>query len=164
MYTSQARTNADLPEVFNAAEDLLAPNLAHRPAKTAIIDHRGACSYGELGDRVARMAGVFGKLGVKRDQRVLLCLTDTRDFPTVFLGAIRAGGTGTVVGHGLVTNNASKRPWMRFLVGSNQFDLGHDQPPPQGAECRHRCGNCKRISIATQIIDDQTSDDRPDDS
>ena len=37
------------------------------------------------------MAGVFVALGVKRDQRVLLCLTDTRDFPTVFLGAIRAG-------------------------------------------------------------------------
>ena len=37
------------------------------------------------------MARVFEALGVRRDQRVLLCLTDTRDFPTVFLGAIRAG-------------------------------------------------------------------------
>jgi benzoate-CoA ligase len=37
------------------------------------------------------MAEVFASLGVRREQRVLLCLTDTRDFPTVFLGAIRAG-------------------------------------------------------------------------
>ena len=91
MSTSQARTTAELPEAFNAAEDLLAPNVARHPDKVAIIDHRGTCTYGELADRVDRMAGVLSTLGVRRDQRVLLCLTDTRDFPTVFLGAIRAG-------------------------------------------------------------------------
>ncbi len=91
MDTSSAHTIADLPEVFNAAEDLLAANVRRRPDKAAIIDHRGACSYAELGDRVARMAGVFATLGARRDHRVLPCLTDTRDFPTVFLGAIRAG-------------------------------------------------------------------------
>jgi benzoate-CoA ligase len=91
METSAARMISDLPERLNAAEDLLAPNLSRNPDKTAIIDHRGACSYADLADRVARMAGVFERLGVKRDHRVLLCLTDTRDFPTAFLGAIRAG-------------------------------------------------------------------------
>jgi benzoate-CoA ligase len=91
MDTAAARSIADLPELFNAAEDMLAGNLARHPDKTAIIDHRGACTYAELAERVARMAGVFEALDVRRDQRVLLCLTDTRDFPTVFLGAIRAG-------------------------------------------------------------------------
>jgi benzoate-CoA ligase len=89
--TGTARTLADLPELFNAAEDLLVPNLASHPAKVAIVDHRGSCTYAELQDRIARMAGLFANLGVERDHRVLLCLTDTRDFPTVFLGAIRAG-------------------------------------------------------------------------
>ncbi len=88
MKTDQARTIAELPDFFNAAEDLLAPNLADQPSKVAIIDHRGTCTYGELGDRVARMASVLATLGVRRDQRVLVCLTDTRDFPTVFLGAL----------------------------------------------------------------------------
>jgi benzoate-CoA ligase len=91
MESSAASTIGDLPEHFNAAEDLLSPNLARHPGKTAIIDHRGTCSYAELSDRVARMAELFEQLGVKRDHRVLLCLTDTRDFSTVFLGAIRAG-------------------------------------------------------------------------
>lgn len=91
METTQARCIADLPELFNAADDLLTPNVANRPGKTALIDRRGELTYTELADRVARMAGVFERLGVRRDQRILLCLTDTRDFPTVFLGAIRAG-------------------------------------------------------------------------
>lgn len=91
MNTDQARTIADLPEFFNAAEDLLAPNLEKHPDKVAIIDHRGECTYRDFADRIARMANVFTQLGVQQDQRVLLCLTDTRDFPTVFLGAIRAG-------------------------------------------------------------------------
>jgi benzoate-CoA ligase len=91
METVRARMISDLPETFNAAEDLLGPNVGRQPEKVAIIDCHGSCTYGELGDRVARMAGVFERLGVRRDQRVLLCLTDTRDFPTVFLGAIRAG-------------------------------------------------------------------------
>lgn len=91
MEIERARTVADLPEVFNAAEDLMAPNLARHPGKVAVVDHRGDCTYGELGDRIARMASMLAHLGVTREQRVLLCLTDTRDFPTVFLGAIRAG-------------------------------------------------------------------------
>lgn len=89
--SAAARSIADLPYAFNAADDLLADNLARHPGKTAIIDHRGPCTYGELGERVARMGGVFAQLGIEAGARVLLCLTDTRDFPTVFLGAIRAG-------------------------------------------------------------------------
>jgi benzoate-CoA ligase len=89
--TNAARTIVDLPERFNAAEDLIAPNLAARPDKVAIIDVRGSCTYGELADRIDRMAGAWTDIGIARGDRVLLCLLDTRDFPTVFLGAIKAG-------------------------------------------------------------------------
>jgi benzoate-CoA ligase len=91
MDTAKARCISDLPDSFNAAEDLLAANVARHPDKIALLDHRGSCSYAELANRVARMANLFEQLGIQRDQRILLCLTDTRDFPTVFLGAIRAG-------------------------------------------------------------------------
>jgi benzoate-CoA ligase len=89
--TSAACTIADLPERFNAAEDLIAPNLAARANKVAIIDVRGPCTYVELADRIDRMAGAWASLGIEPGDRVLLCLLDTRDFPTVFLGAIKAG-------------------------------------------------------------------------
>ena len=54
MDTSRARTISDLPESFNAAEDILAPNLARHPDKIAIIDAHGSCTYAVLADRVAR--------------------------------------------------------------------------------------------------------------
>ena len=89
--TSSARLIADLPERFNAAEDLIAHNLAARADKVAVTDHRGTCTYAALIDRIDRMAGAWKSLGVMQGDRVLLCLLDTRDFPTVFLGAIKAG-------------------------------------------------------------------------
>jgi benzoate-CoA ligase len=87
-----ARTLDDLPERFNAAVDLLQPNLdAGRGDKAAVIDGRGTTTYPELADRVDRMVDVYRLLGVEREQRVLLCLLDTIDFPVAFLGALKAG-------------------------------------------------------------------------
>lgn len=87
-----ARAVEDLPERFNAASDLIDHNLhAGRGGKTALVDCLGPLTYAELADRIDRMAGAFAALGVRREQRVLLALLDTRDFPTVFLGAIKAG-------------------------------------------------------------------------
>ncbi len=92
MDSAQARTIEDLPERFNAAVDILDHNLeAGRADKVAVIDHRGSTTYGQLAERVARMAGAFRGLGVGREQRVLLCLLDTVDFPVAFLGALKAG-------------------------------------------------------------------------
>jgi benzoate-CoA ligase len=91
MDTAKARAIADLPDRYNAAVDILDNSVARYQEKTALIDHRGSCSYAELNDRVRRVADVLNCLGVEREQRILLCLTDTRDFPTLFLGAIRAG-------------------------------------------------------------------------
>jgi len=77
---------------YNAAADLIERNLAAgRGAKTAFIDDRGQYSYAELAERVSRFANGIRGLGVHPEQRILLCLHDTIDFPTAFLGAIKAG-------------------------------------------------------------------------
>jgi benzoate-CoA ligase len=92
METGAAHAIEQLPERFNAASDLLEHNIvAGRGDKTAIIDKNGSTSYAQLSKRVAKMAGALVSLGVQRERRVLLCLLDTVDFPTVFLGAIWAG-------------------------------------------------------------------------
>jgi benzoate-CoA ligase len=80
------------PGVYNAAADLIERNLrAGRAGKTAYIDDRGSTSYGELAERVTRCANALVGLGLQPEQRILLCLLDSIDFPTAFLGAITAG-------------------------------------------------------------------------
>jgi benzoate-CoA ligase len=81
-----------IPDRFNAAHDLLERNLrAGRSSKTAFIDDQGSYSYGELALRVNRFANALHGFGMHMEQRLLICLQDGIDFPTVFLGAIKAG-------------------------------------------------------------------------
>ncbi len=81
-----------IPRDYNAAVDLIERNLtAGRGGKVAFRDDRGALTYAELAERVDRAANALRALGLEPEQRVLLCLLDTIDFPTLFLGAIKAG-------------------------------------------------------------------------
>ncbi|MBL8381670.1 MAG: benzoate-CoA ligase family protein [Burkholderiales bacterium] len=77
-------------ERFNIAAHLLARNSA-RAAKTAFIDDRGRLSYGELDERVRRMAAALLGAGVRREERVLVLMHDGNDWPVAFLGALYAG-------------------------------------------------------------------------
>jgi benzoate-CoA ligase len=78
-------------EKYNAAADLLERNLPARAQKIAYIDDHGRYSFEELNERVNRCAHALTLLGLGLEARVMLCLMDTIDFPTVFLGAIKAG-------------------------------------------------------------------------
>ena len=78
------------PSRFNFAQHLLALN-ADRAAKAAFIDDAGTLSYGDLADRVRRLAAGLRALGLKREERVLLLMQDCSDWPVSFLGAMYAG-------------------------------------------------------------------------
>lgn len=79
-----------LPERFNFAEHLFDLNRAHAE-RTAYIDDRGRLSYGDLEDRARRLASVLAEAGVRREERVLLLMHDTSDWPVCFLGCLYAG-------------------------------------------------------------------------
>jgi benzoate-CoA ligase family protein len=80
------------PREYNFAADILDRNLrAGRAHKAAYVDPRGSWSFGQLADRAARFGQALRALGVRREERILLCLLDTIDWPTAFLGAIKAG-------------------------------------------------------------------------
>src|SRR4029434_3510855 len=77
---------------FNATADLLDRNLAgDRGERVAIVVETGTYTYAGLADRVRRASNAFRTVGLGRSDRLLLCLFDTIDFPTCFLGAIQAG-------------------------------------------------------------------------
>ena len=81
-----------IPRQYNAAWDLIQRNLqAGRGGKAAFIDDAGSYTYGELAERVNRFGNVLAGLGMQQEERVMLCLLDTIDFPTAFLGSIQAG-------------------------------------------------------------------------
>lgn len=79
-----------LPARFNFAEHLFALNRG-RAAKAAYVDDRGVLSYGELEDRARRLAAALAATGVRREERVLLLMHDTQDWPVCFLGSLYAG-------------------------------------------------------------------------
>lgn len=82
----------DFPEPYNAVCDLVDRHIVQgRATKIALIDKNGSYTYGEIATRVNRAANVMQELGLECGDRVILCLLDTVDFPTLFLGALRAG-------------------------------------------------------------------------
>ena len=82
----------DIAREYNAAHDLVERNLvAGRGGKTAYVDDQGRYSYAELAERVNRAANALTGLGLEMESRVMLAHLDTIDFPSVFLGAVKAG-------------------------------------------------------------------------
>jgi benzoate-CoA ligase family protein len=82
----------DFPPVYNAAVDLLDRHVAQgRGDRVAYTDDRTTVTYAELTARAARAGNALRGLGLEPEQRVVLALQDTVDFPAVFLGAIKLG-------------------------------------------------------------------------
>ncbi|OZI77498.1 benzoate-CoA ligase family protein [Bordetella genomosp. 12] len=141
----------DCPAELNFASHLAALN-APRAAKTAYIDDQRQLSYGELAERVARFGGALRQLGLRREERVLMVMHDTVDWPVAFLGALHAGIVPVAVntlltpddyayiaGHcrarALVVS-ASLLPSLQATLDSGQHDIAHvivSQDTPQAA-------------------------------
>ncbi len=95
-----------LPSRYNAASHFVDRHLGEgRGAKVAFIDDRGKYTYEELAARVNRAGNVLRQLGVEMEQRVLLCLLDTIDFPSLFWGAIKIGAVAVPANTMLTTDD-----------------------------------------------------------
>lgn len=77
-------------ERFNFAQHLIKRN-SGRSDKAAFIDDAGVLSYGQLDERLRKMASALLAAGVRREERVLLLMHDCNDWPVSFLGAMYAG-------------------------------------------------------------------------
>ena len=75
---------------FNFADHLLQAN-AGRAAKAAFVDDLASITYGELAERVRRLAAGLRSIGIRREERVLLLMLDSTDWPVSYLGAMYAG-------------------------------------------------------------------------
>ncbi len=75
---------------FNFAHHLLQRNRS-RAGKLAFVDDVETLSYGQLDQQVRRVAAGLLATGLRREERVLLLMHDTCDWPVAFLGALYAG-------------------------------------------------------------------------
>ena len=82
----RCRATTTPPPISSAA--ISPPAAPTRPRSSTIA---ASVTYGELARRVDRAANALRRLGIEPEQRVMLCLLDTIDFPVAFLGAIKAG-------------------------------------------------------------------------
>jgi 4-hydroxybenzoate-CoA ligase/benzoate-CoA ligase len=60
-------------------------------ARVAYTDHTGDWTYQKLAAMVNQAGHVLSNLGLKAEQRMLMCMTDSVWFPAVFWGAIKIG-------------------------------------------------------------------------
>ena len=82
---------AAIPLAYNFTADIIGRNIgAGRADKPAYIDPLGTWTYCQLADRVERFGRVLRSLGMRREERIMLALLDTIDWPTAFLGAIKS--------------------------------------------------------------------------
>ena len=81
-----------MSDAYNACTDLLDRNVDEgRAGKPAFIDPKRTLAYGELQLQTRRCANLLRSLGLRQEDRILMVMHDTVDWPVVFLGAIRAG-------------------------------------------------------------------------
>ncbi|HXI36262.1 MAG TPA: benzoate-CoA ligase family protein [Burkholderiales bacterium] len=82
----------EIPRDYNAAADLIGRNLAAgRGGKLAYVDDAGRYTFAELDERVNRFGSGLQALGLQMEDRILIAMHDGIDWPTAFLGAIKAG-------------------------------------------------------------------------
>jgi benzoate-CoA ligase family protein len=134
-----------IPRQYNFAADILDRNLkAGRAGKPAFIDPRGAWTYGQLADRVARFAGALRALGVQREERILICLLDTIDWPTAFLGALKAGVVAVPV------NTLMTEDDYRFMLADSRARMlvVSDALLPKFAKLIGECPDLKHVVVS----------------
>jgi benzoate-CoA ligase family protein len=78
----------DLPAEFNLAEYFLSPASGDR---TALVGAAGSTGYAELRELANRAGHALRRLGVRRDDRVLLALSDGVEFVASWYGAQKIG-------------------------------------------------------------------------
>ncbi|QDU84193.1 Benzoate--CoA ligase [Planctomycetes bacterium Pla163] len=87
-----------LPERFNLAEYYLdEPAATHGPDRVALEVHGESRTYAQLIDGSKRMAALLRRLGVRREERVLICLPDGFAYSDAFFGVLRAGAAFAMV-------------------------------------------------------------------
>jgi 4-hydroxybenzoate-CoA ligase len=84
--------SSDLPRDYNAARWFIHRHVEQGSGqRIAVIDDAGTTTYAALAAGVNRCGNALRGMGLRMEDRVVICMLDTVDFPFAFWGAIQAG-------------------------------------------------------------------------
>lgn len=162
-----------VPRSYNAATDFIDRNILQgRGDRTAFIDDRGSLTFAELGETVGRAGNALKSLGLGPEDRVLMVMQDTVDFPAVFFGAIKAGivpvpvntllttadyaymlqdsrAKAVIVSKDLypvVKDALTAQPWVRHVVVSGGGADGHQELSSLMAEADPKLATAETVA------------------
>jgi benzoate-CoA ligase len=94
----RAWRDPEIPELIDPIDVLIGKHLGAQIAdKTAIVADGETVTYRELAERIARAADALARLGLEPETRMLMFGTDSLDYVSAWLGAVRAGAVPVVV-------------------------------------------------------------------
>ncbi|MGW7757443.1 AMP-binding protein, partial [Streptomyces violaceusniger] len=106
-----------LPDLLTPLSVVLSQNARRFPDKIAFEDDRRAITYRELEARTRRLAGHLVGLGVRRGDRVALCLGNSVAMVESYLAVVRAGGIGVPI------NPQAAPAEMKYLLADSAATL-----------------------------------------
>ena len=83
--------NDNSKKKYNAAFDLINRNLTNHAEKVAFIDNNKSINYKDLNLNIQNISQKFIDLGLKKGDRIVICIYDSIYYPICFLGAIWSG-------------------------------------------------------------------------
>ena len=101
---------------------------------SAFQDPWRSLTYAELETATRRFAGALRAAGIGREQRVVLLLQDTIDFPIAFWGAMRAGVVPVPINTLLTAGTVALHPGRQ--PGGGGGDLRRPDRDPGRSRCR----------------------------
>lgn len=114
-----------MTEPFNAAVYLTDQRVRAGDGDRVAFHHpRGTTTYAELTDEIRKVAGGLAALGVRAEERVLLCMVDDIELAvgilaTMYLGAVAVPASTMLTGRELAALVTDSR--ARVLLGSQEF-------------------------------------------
>src|SRR5690349_15894324 len=126
---------------FNAAAYLTERRVAAGDAdRTAVVAPRGSLTYGQVTEEVRRVAGGLTALGVRPEERVLLCMAADVELLTgilaaMYLGAVAVPCSTMLTGGELATLVVDSR--ARVLLGSAVFAAAVTVAAAAAPDLRH---------------------------
>ncbi len=102
----QTPAKIEIPRNYNVVGDFIDRHIDEgRGGRTALIDDAGSYSYSDLQQRVNRAGNLLRNLGAGMETRVMACLLDGVDFPSVFFGAMKIGAVALPINTLLTTHD-----------------------------------------------------------